>query len=220
VHRETCEAAFQDALGDAIERLVRAIPHGVLIFLPSYTLFATLRRRWGETRRWDTIGGAKRLFCEPQSATQREFSAMLSDYYAAAETPIGAVLFAVFRGRCSEGMDFADGRARAVIGVGLPLPNLKSGLIEAKMAYNQARVSGDRLSGNAWYTLQAWRALNQALGRCIRHRTDHGALILIDARFAERNGLASLSRWVRERMAPTGSVDALEARLVQFFESQ
>ena len=30
-----------------------------------------------------------------------------------------------------------------------------------------------------WYTLQAWRAVNQAVGRCIRHRDDFGAILLL-----------------------------------------
>jgi Fanconi anemia group J protein len=37
----------------------------------------------------------------------------------------GAVLFAVYRGRASEGLDFSDNYARAVIAIGIPYPNLK-----------------------------------------------------------------------------------------------
>ncbi len=220
VHSTTSTDAFRDALGETLQRLIACIPNGVLVFLPSYTLANALRQHWQATGRWASIGGCKRVFCEPQSAAPAIFADMLTSYYAAAGEGEGAVLFAVFRGRCSEGMDFADTRARAVISVGVPLPNLKSGMIEAKMAYNDARRVPGRLNGNEWYTLQAWRALNQALGRCIRHKSDHGALILIDARFGERNGIASLSRWVRERMVPATSVAQLETDLRTFFESQ
>lgn len=37
-------------------------------------------------------------------------------------------------------------------------------------------------TGDDWYTLQAFRAVNQAVGRCIRHIRDHGAIVLIDDR--------------------------------------
>ena len=37
--------AFQDALGEAVLRLCRVIPHGVLCFLPSYALLDKLLRR-------------------------------------------------------------------------------------------------------------------------------------------------------------------------------
>ena len=39
------------------------------------------------------------------------------------------------------------------------------------------------LTGEAWYVQQASRAVNQAMGRVIRHRHDYGAIILCDERF-------------------------------------
>lgn len=38
------------------------------------------------------------------------------------------------------------------------------------------------LSGNNWYKQQASRAVNQAIGRVIRHRQDYGAIFLCDHR--------------------------------------
>nr|CDS16899.1 Fanconi anemia group J protein [Echinococcus granulosus] len=57
------------------------------------------------------------------------------------------------------------------------------------------------LSGSEWYEAQAYRALNQALGRCIRHRGDWGAIILAEARFVEQpqRYLSGISRWLRNR---------------------
>ena len=40
-----------------------------------------------------------------------------------------------------------------------------------------------RLSGQEWYAQQATRAVNQAMGRVIRHQHDYGAIILADERF-------------------------------------
>ncbi len=55
--------------------------------------------------------------------------------------------------------------------VGIPYPNIKDRLIELKKAYNDANsVTRGLLRGKEWYEIQAYRALNQALGRCIRHR--------------------------------------------------
>lgn len=46
-----------------------------------------------------------------------------------------------------------------------------SSQVELKRKYND-RYTNERglLSGSEWYEIQAYRALNQALGRCIRHR--------------------------------------------------
>lgn len=38
------------------------------------------------------------------------------------------------------------------------------------------------LGGQEWYKQQASRAVNQAVGRVIRHRHDYGAIILCDER--------------------------------------
>ena len=41
----------------------------------------------------------------------------------------------------------------------------------------------------------ACRALNQAIGRCIRHRADFGAIMLFDDRFRQPRYQKNLSRW-------------------------
>ena len=84
----------------------------------------------------------------------------------------GALFLAVCRGKVSEGLDFADNNARAVICIGIPFPNWKDPKVELKMKYNDKRRDKDKniLQGRQWYEIQAFRALNQALGRCIRHR--------------------------------------------------
>ena len=38
------------------------------------------------------------------------------------------------------------------------------------------------LSGQEWYRQQAFRAVNQAVGRVIRHKDDYGAIFLCDHR--------------------------------------
>lgn len=52
-----------------------------------------------------------------------------------------------------------------------------------KIAYNDANVTKGLLSGKEWYTVNAFRALNQGLGRCIRHIKDWGAVLLVDERY-------------------------------------
>merc|ERR1712216_497766 len=74
----------------------------------------------------------------------------------------------------------------------------------AKRRWNDAQRATDRqmISGSEWYELQAHRAVNQALGRCIRHRFDYGALVLLDARWASTGEYArglkrNLARWLQ-----------------------
>ena len=58
--------------------------------------------------------------------------------------------------------------------------------MEKKKYNNSYAFSRGLLNGDKWYEIQAYRALNQALGRCLRHKNDWGALVLVDARFKVR----------------------------------
>ena len=46
----------------------------------------------------------------------------------------GALFIAVCRGKVSEGLDFADNNARAVICVGIPFPNVKDIQVRFELA--------------------------------------------------------------------------------------
>lgn len=61
---------------------------------------------------------------------------------------------------------------------------------------------------SAGYTLQAFRALNQALGRCVRHIRDWGAILLVDERFAELRNTMRLSKVCMASLDPITSMGA------------
>ena len=50
--------------------------------------------------------------------------------------------------------------------------------------------------GRKWYELQAFRAVNQACGRAIRHAEDYGQIILLDSRFGWQK--ENLSFWIQD----------------------
>ncbi len=104
---------------------------------------------------------------------------------------------------------FANNDCRAVVVVSIPFPNLGSPQVVLKRQYCDARVRAHAalaaaspsgggggglppaaypvpaaapISGSEWYKQQAFRALNQAIGRTVRHRHDYGAMVLLDER--------------------------------------
>lgn len=91
------------------------------------------------------------------------------------DSPNGAFMMAVCRGKVSEGLDFTDNNARAVICVGIPFPNFKDTQVVLKREYNDKKSSSSSvLSGSEWYEIQAFRSVDDALwcfpfGRWLSH---------------------------------------------------
>ncbi|KAG9492732.1 hypothetical protein GDO78_000954, partial [Eleutherodactylus coqui] len=184
-----------------------------------------LKDRWMHTGLWENLEQIKTVIKEPQGGDKTDFDRLLQMYYDAIRfkgVKDGALLIAVCRGKVSEGLDFSDDNARAVITVGIPFPNIKDLQVELKRKYNdQHSKTRGLLPGSQWYEIQAYRALNQALGRCIRHKNDWGALILVDDRF--RNNpkyITGLSKWVRQLVQHHSTFHSAVESLVEFSKNQ
>ncbi|KFP67239.1 Fanconi anemia group J protein, partial [Cariama cristata] len=203
-HAETFE--FQDEVGALLLSVCQTVGQGILCFLPSYKLLDKLKDRWMHTGLWRNLEMVKTVIAEPQGGAKSDFDELLKIYYDAIKCKgerDGALLIAVCRGKVSEGLDFCDENARAVITIGIPFPNVKDLQVELKRKYNdQHKNTRGLLPGSQWYEIQAYRALNQALGRCIRHRNDWGALILVDDRFRNNPNkyITGLSKWIRQQI--------------------
>ena len=83
-----------------------------------------LCERWQATNLWNEICKKKVIICEPKFSD--EFEEAISHFYNVIETTTensgqvdGALFIAVCRGKVSEGLDFADNNARAVICLGM-----------------------------------------------------------------------------------------------------
>ncbi|XP_062872398.1 Fanconi anemia group J protein [Trichomycterus rosablanca] len=223
-HAETF--AFQDEVGSLLLKVCQTMSRGVLCFLPSYKMLDKLRDRWMNTGLWEKLEERKTVIAEPRGGAKSDFDELLQTYYNAIKesgTRDGALLIAVCRGKVSEGLDFTDDNARAVVTIGIPFPNIKDLQVELKMKYNDQHCkSRGLLPGGRWYEIQAYRALNQALGRCIRHRNDWGALILVDDRFRANPNkyITGLSKWVRQLVKHHDSFTNAMQSLVSFSECQ
>lgn len=219
---------FQDEVGSLLLKICTVIPHGVLCFLPSYSMLDKLVARWQMTGLWNEIETKKFIVCEPRGQhenferSMREFYEVIQETEARSSDGIdGALFIAVCRGKVSEGLDFADNNARAVVTIGIPFPNIKDFQVNLKRKYNDSNCAKKSImSGSEWYETQAFRALNQALGRCIRHKTDYGALIIVDERFQKYpRYVSSLSKWIRKELVHYGSFDVAASSLSEFSQT-
>uniref|UniRef100_A0A7N8XH61 DNA 5'-3' helicase n=1 Tax=Mastacembelus armatus TaxID=205130 RepID=A0A7N8XH61_9TELE len=223
-HAETY--AFQDEVGALLLHVCQVVAKGVLCFLPSYKMLEKLQDRWTKTGLWEKLEEQKTVITEPRGGVKGDFDELLQVYYSAiknGEERDGALLMAVCRGKVSEGLDFTDDNARAVVTIGIPFPNIKDLQVELKMRYNDQHCKArGLLPGRCWYEIQAYRALNQALGRCIRHRNDWGALILVDDRYRNNPNkyITGLSKWVRQLVQHHNTFSNAMQSLVAFTQGQ
>ncbi|KAM5273445.1 LOW QUALITY PROTEIN: Fanconi anemia group J protein [Ctenodactylus gundi] len=213
---------FQDEVGALLLSVCQTVSQGILCFLPSYKLLEKLKERWLYTGLWRDLELVKTVIVEPQGGEKTDFDELLQVYYDAIKCrgeKDGALLVAVCRGKVSEGLDFSDDNARAVITIGIPFPNVKDLQVELKRQYNDyhSKLRG-LLPGRQWYEIQAYRALNQALGRCIRHKNDWGALILVDDRFRSNPNryISGLSKWVRQQIQHHSTFESALESLAEF----
>ncbi|XP_056139365.1 Fanconi anemia group J protein [Lampris incognitus] len=217
---------FQDEVGALLLSICQVVAKGVLCFLPSYKMLDKLRDRWTNTGLWEKLEKWKTVITEPRRGGKGDFDDLLQIYYDAIKycgERNGALLIGVCRGKVSEGLDFTDDNARAVVTIGIPFPNIKDLQIGLKMEYNNQHCkTRGLLSGRHWYEIQAYRAINQALGRCIRHRNDWGALVLVDNRYKSNPDkyITGLSKWVRQLVRHHDTFNEAMRSLAAFSDSQ
>jgi regulator of telomere elongation helicase 1 len=194
-------------LAESLKSIYGAVPSGVLTFFPSFTFledFTPLLNR-------SSASLGKPLFVEPRDGNR--LHDVLANFHRAAHR--GAALLGVCRGRLSEGLDFADEAARCVCVVGIPFPNASDFRVTLKRQWLDRRGRG---LGSRWYTESAMRAVNQAIGRAIRHRSDYAAIVLIDERFAGFQNM--LSKWIRPSVRMVQHWSSMLDDLRVFFSNQ
>ncbi|XP_018915007.2 Fanconi anemia group J protein homolog isoform X1 [Bemisia tabaci] len=218
-YQKTATYEFQDELGRVILEVCKKVPFGVLCFLSSYTLLEKLVNRWESTGLLDEISEHKYILIEPRRMDHLQ--TVMEKFYEYVQEK-GALFFAVFRGKVSEGINFSDNYARCVISVGIPYPNAKDNLVKLKKDFNnEFRLkNNDILSGDKWYQIQAYRALNQALGRCIRHKNDWGAILLIDHRFSRKQNVEGLSKWIKNMIGYYPEWNGMIQSITNFTDAQ
>ncbi|KAL3375442.1 hypothetical protein AABB24_006752 [Solanum stoloniferum] len=222
---------YKQELGNAIVNFARVVPDGLLVFFPSYYILEQCIGCWktlghsismGSSTIWERICKHKLPVVEPRQSSL--FPAAIEDYMAKLKdkSASGAVFFAVCRGKVSEGLDFTDHAGRAVVITGIPFATrtdpkvrLKREFLDQQMAL---QPTGSKvLTGEDWYTQQATRAVNQAVGRVIRHKHDFGAIIFCDERFTYSNRQSQISRWIQPHIKCHSKFGEVVFSLTRFF---
>lgn len=129
--------------------ICRQVPRGMIIFFGSYrvldifkqALMSTqIRNLWVDKKFFFDGRPQKSIFNPKNGEIQVELNLLVAySKYIRAGPGHSAVLCSVMGGILSEGINFKDDLARAVICVGVPFPNTRSAEIEQKIEYFKSK---------------------------------------------------------------------------------
>ena len=210
IHGKRNSLTMIDALGHSLVELCDAIPDGSVVFFPSYAYLGQVIIRWQLKRNdrspsiWQFLSEKKPIFRESKTGSIDD---VLAQYTQSISAGRGGLLLSVIGGKLSEGINFADALGRGVIVVGLPFPNSQSPQWKAKLEYienNTIERGGSREEGKSsareLYENACMRAVNQSIGRAIRHKADYACIILLDGRYNSPRIEGKLPAWIRQGM--------------------
>ncbi len=236
-HPNRSDPALIADLGRALINVCNVTPGGVVVFFSSFNYCEEVMRAWG----WgggtqsgndgvlERLKRTKDVYIEPRSATDVE--RVLAMYAASIEKGkrpdvrlSGAVMFAVVGGKLAEGINFGDDMGRLVVMVGLPYPNPQDPELRERMRFmdrQAAEADPPRPSPSKdYYVNLCMKAVNQCVGRAIRHINDYAAILLLDGRYVEQTAVSSrLSNWIGKSLRPSRNFGACQGSLVRFFKS-
>lgn len=203
---------------------------GIVGFFPSYQFLGNVIKNWRQNGLLDKINHKRSLFYESKNGKDP-----LAEYAEIINDPMnenGAILFAVVGGRLSEGINFQDNLCRAIVMTGLPYPNLLSGELQIKKRHLEVKVASSnkakpeaekedaKLVVKNFLDNLCMKAVNQSVGRSIRHINDYSVIILFDSRYDRDNIKSKLSQWVRKRIQPQHSTKPVMTSTKLFFQSK
>ncbi|KAL0127028.1 hypothetical protein PUN28_005395 [Cardiocondyla obscurior] len=207
-----------DELGRALLNLCNIVPAGIVVFFPSYNYEDIVFKHLDKSGIISKISVKKRIFREPKLASQ--VNVILDQYAHSIKNPQspcnGALLFSVVGGKLSEGLNFSDDLGRCVIVVGLPYPNIKSPELQEKMRYLNENIKQD--AGNNFYENSCMKAVNQCIGRSVRHINDYSTVILLDKRY--RHKIQVLPQWIQRSVTINDSFGPVIGNVAKFFAAK
>ncbi|CAI7668065.1 unnamed protein product [Penicillium bialowiezense] len=223
-------------LGRTMATFCQVIPDGVVAFFPSYDYLSHVLSVWKKVNSsgsstFDLLARKKKILYDSRESAMTT-DALLQEYTEAVESGSGALLLSIVGGKLSEGINFSDRLGRGVFIIGLPFPNIRSAIWQAKIqyleekTYKQAigseaeRKAAGKAAGRDFYENSCMRAVNQCIGRAIRHVNDYAAIIMIDRRYESPRIQGKLPGWIRGSLVPAPPTRAAQTtvqRLTKFF---
>ncbi|XP_050294645.1 ATP-dependent DNA helicase DDX11 [Anthonomus grandis grandis] len=197
-------------LMDIIKRTCDLVKGGIVVFFPSYNY-----ENW-VFEQIKSVNLGRILFREPQKSGSVD--EVLEKYSATIKkSRTGAILFSVVGGKLSEGLNFSDDLGRCVIVVGLPYANIMAVDLKEKMTFLDKKEGQG--AGQQFYENLCMKAVNQCIGRAVRHKNDYATVLLLDERYGKPGTSNALPGWIKRSLKIRDCQGAFEL-INEFFKNK
>lgn len=208
--------ALVDAAGDMLVAARQAAPGGMLVFFASGRALDRFRASWQRSGALARLAAAGPLFWEEDGGRGQKAARLVRRYEQALGQPgQAATLLGVCRGGLSEGIDFRDHMARTVVIVGWPYAPRAEPSVSLMLDWHTQQLPHQRAPGvrsaDQWYQWEAQMAVNQAMGRVLRHAGDWGAVLVLHSNTVF--GPHRLPAWMGPAYETVPDAAALQRRL-------
>ncbi|XP_017754834.1 PREDICTED: probable ATP-dependent DNA helicase DDX11 [Eufriesea mexicana] len=207
-----------DELGRALLNLCNIIPAGIVVFLPSYNFEELVYKHLDKSGIIAKLSLKKHILREPKLASQ--VNEILEQYSFHIKKPqnsqTGSLLFSVVGGKLSEGLNFSDDLGRCIIIVGMPYPNIKSLELQEKIKYLNENIKPN--AGQNYYENSCMKAVNQCVGRAIRHINDYSTVVLLDKRYTYK--IKALPCWIQHTLIIHKTFGSMIGAIAKFFNKR
>ena len=211
-HQHRYSEGNLNSLREIVTSVFAAEPRGgVIMFVSSYEYAQEVKRAMC----LDGFPQGLTIICDSKGSKSAD---ILDHYRQCVFQAHSVLLISVIGGSLSEGIDFRDDLCRCVMVVGLPYPNRFDPVINERIKFFDLRnqVNESYPDGDQYYRICCMRAVNQCIGRAIRHHRDWASVLLIDARYSRPDIQESLSDWVRSSLV-SQNIKTITSTLRPFF---
>lgn len=215
--------------------LAKVVPGGIVIFFTSYQYLSNIITNWKASNLLHQLNLIKSCFIESRNSNTEDTWNKYCNHIQKSNSlsngvKSGAILFSVVGGKLSEGINFSDDLARCVVVVGLPFPDTRDLILQEKVKYlkdQQEKLSNSssiskHLSNSVTENVNlpevmCMKAVNQAIGRSIRHIKDFSSIVLVDNRYVQNRISSQLPIWIQDSISQHHTLEENISALQTFY---
>lgn len=111
---------------------------------------------------------------------------------------------------------------RCVVVVGLPYPNPNDPILKEKIKFIESRSQIKTSISAEFQENLCMRAVNQSIGRAIRHKNDYACIVLLDQRYSFPNSklISKLPKWILSSLVQSNSFGSSFSQISKFFKAK